>query len=369
MSEEFFFYTKALSVGYHGTALVENIELKLKKGQILTLIGPNGAGKTTILRSIIGQLEPLRGAVFLDGRELGKISAGELAKKLSVVFTQRIRPEMMNCQQVVETGRYPYTGRFGILSDRDHQVVKESMELVKVSEIAGEPFEQISDGQRQLVMLARALSQEPEVIVLDEPTTFLDIRHKLEFLSVLQRLSKERGLSVILSLHELDLAERISDQIACIRGEQVDRTGAPEEIFTQGYIRRLYGIREGNYEERTNTAELPKQEGTPQVFVIGGNGTGTPVYRRLQRQGIPFATGILWENDLDYPSARALAVEVVSVRPFCRIEEETLKRAKALIDKCDKVIGTIKAEDMGEFYRELKELEEYAKGKLQKEQI
>ncbi len=334
MSEEFFFYTKALSVGYHGTALVENIELKLKKGQILTLIGPNGAGKTTILRSIIGQLEPLRGAVFLDGKELGKISAGELAKRLSVVFTQRIRPEMMNCQQVVETGRYPYTGRFGILSDRDHQVVKESMELVKVSEIAGEPFEQISDGQRQLVMLARALSQEPEVIVLDEPTTFLDIRHKLEFLSVLQRLSKERGLSVVLSLHELDLAERISDQIACIRGEQVDRLGAPEEIFTQGYIRKLYGIREGNYEERTNTAELPKQEGTPQVFVIGGNGTGTPVYRRLQRQGIPFATGILWENDLDYPAARSLAAEVV---------------------------GTLKPEAGGELYPELLELTEYGK--------
>ncbi len=361
MSEEFFFYTKALSVGYHGTALVENIELKLKKGQILTLIGPNGAGKTTILRSIIGQLEPLRGAVFLDGKELGKISAGELAKKLSVVFTQRIRPEMMNCQQVVETGRYPYTGRFGILSDRDHQVVKESMELVKVSEIAGEPFEQISDGQRQLVMLARALSQEPEVIVLDEPTTFLDIRHKLEFLSVLQRLSKERGLSVVLSLHELDLAERISDQIACIRGEQVDRTGAPEEIFTQGYIRKLYGIREGNYEERTNTAELPKQEGTPQVFVIGGNGTGTPVYRRLQRQGIPFATGILWENDLDYPAARSLAAEVVGEKAFYRVRENTMRRAKELIGGCREVICTLKPEAGGDLYPELLELTEYGK--------
>ena len=196
MGEEFYFYTKTLSVGYHGVPLVENIEIGLKKGQILTLIGPNGAGKTTILQSIIRQLEPLKGAVFLDGKELGRISAGELARRISVVFTERIRPEMMSCRQVVETGRYPYTGRFGILSDRDHRVVRESMELVKVSEIAEEAFEKISDGQRQRVMLARALSQEPELIVLDEPTSFLDIRHKLEFLSVLQRLSREKGLSV-----------------------------------------------------------------------------------------------------------------------------------------------------------------------------
>lgn len=361
MGEEFYFYTKTLSVGYHGVPLVENIEIGLKKGQILTLIGPNGAGKTTILQSIIRQLEPLKGAVFLDGKELGRISAGELARRISVVFTERIRPEMMSCRQVVETGRYPYTGRFGILSDRDHRVVRESMELVKVSEIAEEAFEKISDGQRQRVMLARALSQEPELIVLDEPTSFLDIRHKLEFLSVLQRLSREKGLSVVLSLHELDLAERISDRIACIRGDRIDRTGTPEEIFTPGYIRELYGIVAGDYDERTGTAELPKQEGAPQVFVIGGNGTGTPVYRRLQRQGIPFTTGILWENDLDYPAARLLAAEVVGERAFCRVKTETLRRAKELMKGCREVICTLKAETGGDFYPELLELIEYAR--------
>lgn len=361
MGEEFYFYTKGLSVGYRGTPLVENIEIGLKKGQILTLIGPNGAGKTTILRSIIRQLEPLKGMVFLDGKEMGQISRGELARRLSVVFTQRIRPEMMSCRQVVETGRYPYTGRFGILSDQDHQVVRESMELAGVSELAGEPFEEISDGQRQRVMLARALSQEPELIVLDEPTSFLDIRHKLEFLSVLQRLSRERGLSVILSLHELELAERISDRIACVRGGRVDRTGTPEEIFISGYIRELYGIRMGNYEERNGTAELPKQEGEPLVFVLGGNGTGTPVYRRLQRQGIPFATGILWENDLDYPAARLLAAEVVGEKAFCRVRENTMRRAKELIGGCREVICTLKPEAGGDFYPELLELLEYGR--------
>lgn len=357
--EEYYFRTRGLTVGYHGISLVRDIDLKLHKGEILTLIGPNGAGKTTVLRSILRQTEPLGGAVFLDGREMGRIRPEELSRRISVVLTERIRPEMMSCEEVVETGRYPYTGRFGILSEKDRLVVKESMELVQVSDIAGEAFEKVSDGQRQRVMLARALAQEPELIVLDEPTSFLDIRHKLEFLALLQRLSREKGLSVILSLHELDLAERISDKIACIRGDRVDRFGTPEEIFTAGYVRRLYQITAGDYDERTGTAELPLHEGAPEVFVIGGNGTGTPVYRRLQRQGIPFATGILWENDLDYPAARMLASEVVAERAFCRVREETMEKAKELIDRCGQVICTLGEEDGGDFYPELLELIEY----------
>lgn len=348
-------------MGYQGIPLVKNMDLVLKKGEILTLIGPNGAGKTTILKNIIRQMEPLGGSVFLDGRNMGEIGGKELSQKLSLVLTERIRPEMMTCREVVETGRYPYTGKFGKLSDRDHQIVEESMRLVRVSGIAGEAFEKISDGQRQRVMLARALSQEPELIVLDEPTSFLDIRHKLEFLSVLQKLSRQQHLSVILSLHELDLAERISDKIACIRGDKVDRFGTPEEIFTSGYIRQLYQITAGGYEERTGTAELPPPEGKPQVFVIAGNGTGTSVFRRLQRQGIPFATGILWTNDLDYPTARMLASEIVEQQAFCRITQETLGRAKELMDTCRQVICTLRPEQAGDFYPELVELMEYGK--------
>lgn len=363
MDKEKYFYTKNLSVGYQGVPLIKNVRLCLEKGEILTLIGPNGAGKTTILKTIIRQLSPLAGVAYLDGRNMAAQSGRELAKRMSVVLTGRIHTEMMTCREVVETGRYPYTGKFGRLSQDDRQVVQRSMELVHVEEISQEDFGKISDGQRQRVMLARALSQEPDLIVLDEPTSFLDIRHKLEFLSVLQRLSREQGLSVILSLHELDLAERISDKIACVRGDVIDRFGSPEEIFTPGYISRLYGIQSGSYEEQTGTPELPAASGSPQVFVLAGRGTGIPVYRRLQRQGIPFATGILWANDVDYPVARILAAEVVKEQAFCRVRPEHVKRVKELMDQCGKVICTLGAEEGGDFYPELKALVEYGKNK------
>ena len=310
--EEFYFYTKGLTVGYHGVPLIKDIELCLKKGEIMTLIGPNGAGKTTILKSIIRQLKPLGGVACLDGSSMEKLTGKELSQKLSVVLTERVRPEMMTCKDVVATGRYPYTGKFGILSEKDWAIVQESMELVHIEELAERDFSKTSDGQKQRVMLARALCQQPDIIVLDEPTSFLDIRYKLEFLSIIQNMSRTRHLSVIMSLHELDLAGRISDKIACVHGDRVDRFGTPEEIFTDGYIPKLYGMTVGSYEERTGDLELPKVEGDPKVFVLAGNGTGTAVFRKLQRDGIPFAAGILWENDLDYPAAKALESEVVS---------------------------------------------------------
>ncbi len=362
MRDGYYLYTKGLTVGYHGVPLIREIELCLKKGEILTLIGPNGAGKTTILRNIIRQMEPLSGTVCLDGKALASITGRELSRKLSVVLTERVRPELMTCEDVVATGRYPYTGRFGVLSEKDRQIVKESMELVHISEFANRDFIRTSDGQKQRVMLARAICQEPEMIVLDEPTSFLDMRYKLEFLSILQDMSRSRGLSVIMSLHELDLAERISDKVACVKGDHVDRFGTPEEVFAGGYIKELYGMSTGSYDERTGSLELEAVKGKPEVFVLAGAGSGTAVYRRLQREGIPFATGILWENDLDYPAAQALAAEVVSIKPFSRIDENSVKRAKELIDGCSRVICAMDETDVGELYSEFSVLLRYAAG-------
>lgn len=358
--EQFYFYTEGLTVGYHGVPLIQNIEIQLKKGEILTLIGPNGAGKTTILRSIIQQLKPLGGVVWLDGKQAELLSGKELSQRLSVVLTERVHPEMMTCRDVVATGRYPYTGRFGILSGDDWDIVRESMELVHISELEERDFAKISDGQKQRVMLARALCQQPDILVLDEPTSFLDIRYKLEFLSILQNMSKARTLSVIMSLHELDLAGRISDKIVCVRGDKVDRYGTPEEIFTKGYIPELYQLTTGSYNELTGNLELAAFKGTPRVFVIAGNGTGTAIFRRLQREKVPFATGILWENDLDYPCAQALASEIVSVKAFHRLGADQVDRAKKIVDGCEKVICALNIKEMGDPVAELKELIQYA---------
>lgn len=360
MIKEFYFYTEGLTVGYNGVPLISNIRIQLKKGEILTLIGPNGAGKTTILKSIMHQLAPIGGTVFLDKMDIGAMSGKMLSQKMSVVLTDRVRPELMTCEDVVATGRYPYTGHFGLLSLEDHNIVRESMELVHISELADRDFTKISDGQKQRVMLARAICQEPEVILLDEPTSFLDIKYKLEFLSVLQNMARTRKLSVIMSLHELDLAERISDKILCIKKEHVDRFGTPDEIFQPGYIPSLYSITSGSYDSVTGSLELAAVKGAPRVFVIAGGGSGTPVFRRLQRAGIPFAAGILWENDLDFPAAKALASEIVSEKPFCSISEHAMKRAKGLISQCESIICTLDLENPGELALCLKELYDYA---------
>lgn len=341
--DEYKLRTEQMTVGYRGVPLIRDISIRVRKGEILTLIGPNGAGKSTILKSIIRQLALLGGTVYLDGRSMRDISEREVARSMSVLMTERIRPELMTCGDVVATGRYPYTGRMGILSAEDRKKVREAMELVHAHELYDRDFAQISDGQRQRVLLARAICQEPEVIVLDEPTSFLDIRYKLELLSILKQLVRERQLAVVLSLHEIDLAQKVSDFVLCIRGNSVDRFGTPEEIFSGEYITELYEISAGSYDPVFGVSELQAVDGPPQVFVIGGGGSGVPVYRRLQRQGVPFAAGILHENDLDHPVAAALASRLISERPYQPIGQAAFQEALAVMERCGHALCCVSA--------------------------
>jgi iron complex transport system ATP-binding protein len=156
------------------------------------------------------------------------ISGKEIATKMAVVLTQRVRPEMMTCRELVAAGRYPYTGSFGLLTAHDKEVVERSLDRVHALDIADQDVTAISDGQRQRVLLARAICQEPEIIVLDEPTSFLDIRHKIELLDILSDMAKNNGITVVMSLHESDLAERISDRIVCVKGDRIAAYGTPE---------------------------------------------------------------------------------------------------------------------------------------------
>ena len=164
--KSYYITTEKMSVGYDGKPLIEEVEIMLRKGEILTLLGPNGAGKSTILKSIARQLSLIAGTVRLDGEDMKSLTGAELSKKMAVVMTKRLRAELMTCEDVVATGRYPYTGRFGVLSKDDHQAVENAMELVKVTELRDLMFDRISDGQRQRVMLARAICQEPEILIL-----------------------------------------------------------------------------------------------------------------------------------------------------------------------------------------------------------
>lgn len=335
---DYYFYAKKMCVGYQEEPLIKEIEFSLQKGEILTLIGPNGAGKSTVLKSIAGQLRLIGGTVFLGEEVLSKMKREELAKKMSVVFTEKIKTEMMSCADVVATGRYPYTGYFGILGEEDEKIVEEAMELVHIKEIGEKDFSRVSDGQKQRVMLARAICQEPEIVILDEPTSYLDVKYKLEFLSILQEMKRKKNLTVIMSLHELELAKRISDKLLCLKGEYVEKYGTPEEIFTSGYIGQLFDIRTGSFEEESENLELTPPEGEAGLFVIAGGGCGRRIYHRLQREGRAFVTGILYDNDLDYPAARVLASEVIVSQAFEAVGEDTMEQAKRALDRCSQVI-------------------------------
>lgn len=329
----YYFKTEKLTVGYDGKPLISDIDIGIEKGEILTLIGPNGSGKSTILKSITRHLESISGVVSIDGADMRRMSGRDVATRLSVVLTERINPELMSCGDIVATGRYPYTSHFGLLTAKDREIVRDSLEKVHATELYDRDFREISDGQRQRVMLARAICQEPEIIVLDEPTSFLDIRHKIELLNILSEMAKERGITVIMSLHEIDLAYKISDKIICVAGDKISDFGTPDEIFTEERIARLYGIENGSYDTLFGSVELQRPTGDPRVFVIGGAGSGIPFYRMLQRCGIPFAAGILYENDVDFRVARALAASVVSARAFEPVDAETQARAAGLLDQ------------------------------------
>lgn len=258
--KEYYIDTENLSVGYDGKPLIENVRLKVSRGEILTLIGPNGSGKSTILKTIVGQLRIIAGTVMLDGNEIRNQKASEIAKKMAILMTERVQPELMTCRDIVSTGRYPYTGKLGLLGEEDKKVVEESLLQVDGLEIADRPFSAISDGQRQRILLARALCQQPEIIVLDEPTSFLDIRYKLEILSIIKRMVREKNLAVIVSLHEIELAQRISDTVVCVSNNRIDRIGTPDEIFSNDYISRLYHMEPGRYDSCFDSLEyVPKQ--------------------------------------------------------------------------------------------------------------
>ena len=232
--------TKDLTIGYDSD-IITGITMKVEPGKIVTLIGPNGSGKSTLLKTLTGALKKRSGLVEIDGTDRASLSAGEVAKKLSMVMTTPVRPRLMTCREV-ESGRYPYTGMFGRLSDEDVRKVDEAIAFTETDAVAGKFFNEISDGQRQRVMLARAIAQEPEILVLDEPVSFLDIRYKIDVLTKIRDLTGRKNIAVLMSVHEPEIAMKLSDTVVAVGDGRVRRMGTPEEVFEEGFIRSLYGL-------------------------------------------------------------------------------------------------------------------------------
>ena len=263
MNETFLCGAQGLAIGYGKAPLLSGIALGVQPGQILTLIGPNGAGKSTLLRTLAGQLAPMGGTVLLAGRSLADYTGTQRAQKLALMAPHSRRMELTTCFDFVSAGRYPYTGRLGILSAEDRQQVHRALELVGAAQLADRDFNRISDGQRQRILLARALCQQPEVILLDEPTSFLDIKGKIELLTILKDLAHIQKLAVILSLHELELAQKVADTVVCVAPGGVSGVLAPEKAFTPENIRALYGLTEEQYAALYGTPAKPAEPPEP----------------------------------------------------------------------------------------------------------
>ena len=230
-----------LTVGYESD-VVKDISLEVLPGKLVTLIGPNGSGKSTILKTVAGLIEPHGGVIMLEGISRAGMGSKEVSRILAAVLTGRVDPELMTCRSVIESGRYPYTGLFGKLSEEDVKKVDEAMAATDTADIADKDFRNISDGQRQRVLLARAIAQDPRVLILDEPTSYLDIRYKIDILTRIRKLVSEKNIAVLMSLHEPEIAMKLSDTVVAVGDGKVLRIGTPGEVFTEDFIRELFKL-------------------------------------------------------------------------------------------------------------------------------
>ena len=206
-----------LSIGYQqgreNKIVAQDINVSLHGGELVCLLGPNGAGKSTLMRTISGSQSPLAGQVLLEGAVVHDLQARQLAKKLSLVLTERVQAGMLTAYEVVALGRYPHTNWAGKLTNKDHEIIQWSIEMAGANELADRVLSELSDGERQKIMVARALAQEPEVMILDEVTAFLDLPRRVEIMQLLRKLAHETNKAILLSTHDMDLALRSADRL------------------------------------------------------------------------------------------------------------------------------------------------------------
>ena len=232
--------TSDLTVGYRtrriAHAVIERVNVAVQPGELVCLLGPNGIGKTTLLRTIAAMQPPLAGRVDIGHRDLQTLTSTELARVLAVVLTGRAPIEGLTCRRVIELGRYPHVGWFGALGDADRQIVDDALEAVGIAHLAQRDTNSLSDGERQRVMIARALAQQPSVLVLDEPTAFLDLPSRIELMALLRDLTRRERLAIVVSSHDLELAVRTVDAVWLVMPGGELRTGAPEDVMLSGAI-------------------------------------------------------------------------------------------------------------------------------------
>lgn len=315
-----------MSVGYDGRAIVRDVNIKADKGEMICLLGPNGAGKSTILKTLAGTLPPISGNVLLNGRDMSRITSVERAKVIAVVLTEKVNLPLTSVEELTAMGRIPYTNFFGRLTQNDKDAIASAIRNVGIERLSKRNYMNLSDGEQQKALIARALAQEPEVIILDEPTNHLDVSSRVEIMQILSRSAYSKGLAIVLSLHDIDIALQTCQTILAVRDGRVTACGTPEDIFTNGELEKLYGIEGASCDFLTGSIE-PHNKREPQAYVVAGCGFGSLCYRALGRLRVGVVTGILFENDIDRHIAGQMGLEIISVPAFYEITKEDEERA------------------------------------------
>lgn len=247
-----------VSLGYGGRMIVEDLSFEVPTGKVTAIIGPNGCGKSTLLRGFSRLLRPSAGGVTLGEREIGRYGAREFARVVGLLPQNPVAPDGILVADLVSRGRYPHQGMFSRPSAEDDAAVAWALEVTSTAALASRPVAELSGGQRQRVWIAMALAQQTEILLLDEPTTFLDLAHQVDLLDLVVRLNRERGTTTIMVLHELNLAARCADHLVAMKDGGIVAAGDPAEVLTSERLREVFGLR----------ASVHHLEGIPEPVVV-----------------------------------------------------------------------------------------------------
>ncbi len=337
-----------LHAGYHGEDVIEGLGLKVRSGDFIGIIGPNGSGKTSLLRTLSRALRPREGVVYLSGKDIYQLSAREVARRLAMVSQDPAVAFAFSVMEVVLMGRNPHLGRLKAAGARDLEVVREAMISSHVWHLADRPVNELSGGERQRVIIAQALAQSPQLLLLDEPTQHLDIHHQLALLELLTRMCSQ-GLAVIMVMHDINLAAQYCQHLVMISEGREFARGAPSEVITPSNIKEVFGVdaivTKHSVTSRPYVIFLPSGRGAKsdegsRVHLICGGSSGAALMRELLALGFYVTAGVLNQGDGDEEVGRGLEVELVTEAPFSHISERAHLENLELIEKCDALVVT-----------------------------
>ena len=336
-----------LTVSYAAHTVLRDVSFEVARGDLVVVLGPNGAGKTTLLRTIAKVVSPKVGTVLLDGHDIAKLPVRQLMKTLSVVPQSEGSVFSFTVQDIVAMGRTPHLSPLAPLSQRDWQIIREAMEATDVWELRDRLFTELSGGEQRRVLIAKALAREPQLLLLDEPTANLDLHYQLEVVELIQRLNRERGITVLAVLHDLNLAAMMGQRFILMHRGRIYAVGNADEVLTPQNIQQVYGVPVVVTRHPLNgkpiillaERRIPSLRGV-KVHVVCGGGTGGEVMAMLTAAGCQVTAGALNRGDSDFEAAQLLGVSVVEEQPFMPISREAFERTKEMIANAEVVVLT-----------------------------